>query len=115
MVFDVATAVQTVPMAVDLVRQGGRILLAGLKHMAPVPDLITDLIVVKGLDVYGGSGFTPDSMAAAVELIRQGKVHTDVMAGVVVGLDQIDEAMSLLERRDPGKDAVRVTLAHAGT
>ncbi len=114
-VFDVATAVQTVPMAVDLVRQGGRILLAGLKHMAPVPNLITDLIVVKGLDVYGGSGFTPDSMAAAVELIRQGKVHTDVMAGVVVGLDQIDEAMSLLERRDPGKDAVRVTLAHAGT
>ena len=36
-VFDVATATETVPLALDLVRQRGRILLAGLKHFREIP------------------------------------------------------------------------------
>lgn len=111
-VFDVATAVQTVPLALDLVRFQGTVLLAGLKHFAEVPGLITDKIVVNGLKVLGGSGFTPDSMARAVELLRAGRIKTDVVAGEVFGLDGIEEAMTLLSRADPARDAVRVSLAH---
>lgn len=111
-VFDVATATATVPQAVDLVRYGGRILLAGLKHFRPVSDLVTDHIVTKSLTIHGGSGFTPDSMATAVEMLREGTAHADTMAGVTVGLDEIPDAIALLERRDPGRDAVRVTLVH---
>jgi threonine dehydrogenase-like Zn-dependent dehydrogenase len=111
-VFDVATAVQTVPLSLDLVRFQGTVLLAGLKHFAEVPGLITDKIVVNGLRVLGGSGFTPDSMAAAVELLRSGAVRTDVMRGEVFGLDGIEDAMALLARTDPTKDAVRVSLTH---
>jgi threonine dehydrogenase-like Zn-dependent dehydrogenase len=111
-VFDVATAVQTVPLSLDLVRFQGTVLLAGLKHFAEVPGLITDKIVVNGLRVLGGSGFTPDSMAAAVELLRSGEVRTDVMRGEVFGLDGIEDAMALLARTDPTTDAVRVSLTH---
>lgn len=111
-VFDVATAVQTVPQALDAVRFGGRILLAGLKHFAAIPDLVTDHIVVKSLSVYGGSGFTPGSMARAVEMLRSGEAHAEEMAGVTITLDGIEEGMALLERRDPERDAVRVTLVH---
>ena len=111
-VFDVATAVQTVPLALELVRFQGTVLLAGLKHFAEVPGLVTDKIVVNGLRVSGGSGFTPDSMAQAVELLRTGAVRTDVMRGEVFGLDGIEEAMALLARTDPTRDAVRVSLAH---
>jgi threonine dehydrogenase-like Zn-dependent dehydrogenase len=111
-VFDVATAVQTVPLSLDLVRFQGTVLLAGLKHFAEVPGLITDKIVVNGLRVLGGSGFTPDSMAAAVELLRSGAVRTDVMRGEVFGLGGIEDAMALLARTDPTKDAVRVSLTH---
>src|SRR5205814_612543 len=68
-VFDVSTAVQTVPLALELVRFQGTVLLAGLKHFAEVPGFVSDKIVVTGLKVFGGSGFTPDSMAAAVELL----------------------------------------------
>jgi len=114
-VFDVATAVQTVPSAVELVRTRGRVLLAGLKHMQPVPNLVTDLIVLKGLRVFGGSGFTPESMAAAVALIEAGGVRTDLVAGEVFGLDGIEEAMSLLARTHPDRDAVRVGLRHTGS
>ena len=112
-VFDVATATQTVPMAIDLARSGGRILLAGLKHFAEVPGLVSDHIVLKSLQLYGGAGFTPQSMAAAVALIESGAVRTDVVAGEVFDLDRIDEAMALLTRTAPGRDAVRVGLRHA--
>jgi len=112
-VFDVSTAPQTVTFALDLVRFQGRILLAGLKHFEPIPNFVSDRIVVGGLKVFGGSGFTPDSMARAVELLHTKKVRTDVMAGEVFGLDDIDDAMTLLARTDPARDAVRVSIAHS--
>jgi 2-desacetyl-2-hydroxyethyl bacteriochlorophyllide A dehydrogenase len=112
-VFDVATATATVPMAVDLTRSGGRILLAGLKHFAEVPALVTDHIVLKSLQLFGGAGFTPQSMAAAVGLIESGAVRADVVAGEVFDLDHIDDAMALLTRSVPGRDAVRVGLKHS--
>jgi len=99
-------------MAVDLTRSGGRILLAGLKHFAEVPGLVTDHIVLKSLQLFGGAGFTPASMAAAVALIESGAVRTDVVAGEVFDLDHIDDAMALLTRSLPGRDAVRVGLKH---
>jgi threonine dehydrogenase-like Zn-dependent dehydrogenase len=111
-VFDVATATATVPMAVDLARSGGRILLAGLKHFAEVPGLVTDHIVLKSLQLFGGAGFTPESMVKAVALIESGDVRTDVVAGEVFDLDHIDDAMALLTRSIPGRDAVRVGLKH---
>lgn len=111
-VFDVATATATVPMAVDLARVGGRILLAGLKHFAEVPGMVTDHIVLKSLQLSGGAGFTPASMAAAVALIESGDVRADVVAGEVFDLDHIDDAMALLTRSAPGRDAVRVGLKH---
>jgi threonine dehydrogenase-like Zn-dependent dehydrogenase len=111
-VFDVATATATVPTAVDLARIGGRILLAGLKHFAAIPGLVTDHIVMKSLQLFGGAGFTPASMAAAVALIEAGGVRTDVVAGEVFDLDHIDDAMALLNRSVPGHDAVRVGLKH---
>jgi threonine dehydrogenase-like Zn-dependent dehydrogenase len=111
-VFDVATVTATVPMAVDLARIGGRILLAGLKHFAEVPGLVTDHIVMKSLQLHGGAGFTPASMAAAVALIESGSVRADVVAGEVFDLDGIDDAMALLTRSVPDHDAVRVGLKH---
>jgi threonine dehydrogenase-like Zn-dependent dehydrogenase len=114
-VFDVATVTATVPLAVDLARVGGRILLAGLKHFAEIPGLVTDHIVLKSLQLHGGAGFTPASMAAAVALIESGSVRTDVVAGEVFDLDGIDDAMALLTRTVPGRDAVRVGLKHTHT
>src|SRR5437762_1891831 len=77
-VMDIATVASTVPMAIELARwNGGRVLLAGLKHFQPVPNLITDWIVMKSLRVFGGSGFTPASMAKAVEMLESGHVKSE--------------------------------------
>jgi threonine dehydrogenase-like Zn-dependent dehydrogenase len=113
-VMDIATVASTVPMAIELARwAGGRVLLAGLKHFQPVPNLITDWIVMKSLTVFGGSGFTPTSMAKAVEMLESGQVKSDLVVGDVFGLDGIEEAMGLLARTIPDRDAVRVGLRHA--
>jgi 2-desacetyl-2-hydroxyethyl bacteriochlorophyllide A dehydrogenase len=111
-VFDIASVTQTVPLAIDLVRAQGRVLLAGLKHFEPVAGLVSDFIVLKGLRVSGGSGFTPDSMAKAVALLEAGEVQADLVVGEVFNLDDIDEAMGLLARTDKSRDAVRVGLKH---
>ncbi len=112
-VFDVASVPQTVPTAIDLVRVNGRILLAGLKHFEAIPGLVTDLIVLKALQIFGGSGYTPESMGIAVAMIEGGQVRSDLVVGEVFGLDGIAEAMALLARTVPGRDAVRVGFRHA--
>ena len=112
-VFDVASVPQTVPTAIDLVRVNGRILLAGLKHFEAIPGLVSDLIVLKALQIFGGSGYTPESMGIAVAMIEcGGQVRSDLVVGEVFGLDGIAEAMALLARTIPGRDAVRVGLRH---
>jgi threonine dehydrogenase-like Zn-dependent dehydrogenase len=111
-VMDVSPAVETVRTALDLVAFGGTILLAGLKKFAPVDGLVTDRIVVQGLRVLGGSGYTPVSMATAVGLITSGAVDVGELRGEAFGLDQLDEALGLLARTVPGRDAVRVSLVH---
>jgi threonine dehydrogenase-like Zn-dependent dehydrogenase len=111
-VLDVSPAVETVRTALDLVAFRGTILLAGLKKFAPVDGLVTDRIVVQGLRVLGGSGYTPDSMTAAVDLIATGAVDVGPLRGEAFGLDRLDEALGLLARTIPGRDAVRVSLVH---
>jgi D-arabinose 1-dehydrogenase-like Zn-dependent alcohol dehydrogenase len=95
-----------------LVKFRGRVLLAGLKHLQPIPNLVTDWIVLKGLRVCGGSGFTPESMATSVALLESGQVKSDLVVGEVFGLDGIEEAIGLLARTIPDRDAVRVGLRH---
>jgi threonine dehydrogenase-like Zn-dependent dehydrogenase len=111
-VMDISPAVATVPLAVDLVAFRGTVLLAGLKHFAPVDGLVSDKIVLQGLSVFGGSGYTPASMAKAVDLINTGAVDVGHLRGEVFGLDAIDEALGLLARTLPGRDAVRVSIEH---
>ena len=96
-VMDIATVASTVPMAIDLARwAGGRVLLAGLKHFQPVPNLVTDWIVMKSLAVFGGSGFTPASMATAVAMSsRPGQERL----GVARFRSMDEEAMGLLRGR----------------
>ncbi len=101
----------TVPLCLNLVRQGGKVLLAGLKNMAPV-ELISDLIVLKGLSVQGGSGSSYSSMEEAVAILNTGEFPTGPLLGEVFGIDEIDEAMAMLQRT-ADRDAVRVGLRHS--
>jgi threonine dehydrogenase-like Zn-dependent dehydrogenase len=112
-VMDVAAVVTaTIPLAVNLVKTRGTVLLAGLKHFAPVEGLITDLIVLRSITLVGGAGFTPASMRVAVDLLTKGGFDRSVLVGDVVTLDTLDEGMALLART-ADHDSVHVSLVHA--
>jgi threonine dehydrogenase-like Zn-dependent dehydrogenase len=112
-VMDIAPTPETVPLALELARSEGRVLLAGLKHFSAIPGLVTDWLVLKALTVVGGSGFTVASMAKAIEMIESGEARSDLVVGEVLSIDRIDEAMGLLSRTIPDRDAVRVGLRHS--
>lgn len=110
-VLDVAAgATSTIPLAVNLARPRGRIGLAGFKHGKAVEGLITDRIVLKKLSIQGLGGSTFDSMRAAVRLLESERIDVGPLRGEVLTLDDVPEAMQLLARTVPGRDAVRVSL-----
>jgi threonine dehydrogenase-like Zn-dependent dehydrogenase len=102
---------QAVRQAFEMVSFGGTVLLAGLKNNAPV-ELVTDDIVFKALTVKGGAGSTAESMRTAARLINEGEVPTDDLLGEVFPLDGFEQALSLLKREHPERDAIRVTIRH---
>jgi threonine dehydrogenase-like Zn-dependent dehydrogenase len=107
-VMDVAAHVtKTVNLCLDLVRNRGRIVLAGLKDFQPVEGLVTDWIALRGLTIHGGGGL---DVKAAVDLLRAGRVPTAELKGEVFPLEGVEEALQLLDRAIPGRDAVRVGL-----
>jgi threonine dehydrogenase-like Zn-dependent dehydrogenase len=112
-VMDVAAvATATVPLAVQLVRNRGTILLAGLKHFRPVEGLISDLIVFRQLALVGGAGYTPASMRVAVDLLVREQFDRSALVGDTVTLDTLDDGLALLARSVPGRDSVHVSLVH---
>jgi threonine dehydrogenase-like Zn-dependent dehydrogenase len=108
---DLTDAEVTVGTALELARMGGRVLWAGLKNMAQV-SVISDLVPLKGLTVVGGTGSTAESMERAVAVLNAGDYPTRQLLGEVFTLDSLGEAMDLLMRTIPGRDAIRVGMVH---
>lgn len=107
------TALATRPVhdAIEMARMGGRILLGGLKDEKPV-EIVSDHIVFKALRLIGGSGGVPATFARAGEVLNSGTFPTAKLVGETYSIDQIDEAMRMLQRKIDGRDAVRVGLVH---
>jgi threonine dehydrogenase-like Zn-dependent dehydrogenase len=101
-----------VKQAFEMVSFMGTVLLAGLKNEAAV-EIITDKIVLNALTIKSGTGSTEQSMKTAVKLLNEGRIPTDVLLGEVLSLDNFDEALTLLKREHPEREAVRVTVRYS--
>jgi threonine dehydrogenase-like Zn-dependent dehydrogenase len=97
--------------ALDAVRFGGTVVLAGLGNMAPV-EIVADRIVLNSLTIRGGAGSTERSMKRAVGYLNDGRVPTEALLGEVLSLDAFDEALALLKREHPTREAIRVSVRH---
>ncbi len=106
-----AMSTAAVRQAFDMITFSGTILLAGLKNKVPV-ELVTDNIVLNCITVKGGAGSTEESMRTAVNLLNEGKIPGDELVGEVLTIDDFEEAMQLLKREHPEREAVRVTIVH---
>jgi len=106
------TPVATQPIldAIEMVRNGGTIVLAGVKG-GPTAAIDQDRIVFKSITVRGV--FTVDSPAyrQAIRLLEEGGLPFERMHTASYGLDRAEEAIHHLAGRIDGPPAIHVAIA----
>jgi threonine dehydrogenase-like Zn-dependent dehydrogenase len=101
--------------AVEMVRPGGKIVLAGLKGRHPIAGLLTDRIVVKEIQVVGvmSAGWT--SVELAIRVIERKR---DILARLkpkAFALEDVTTAVRTLGREIVDPDVLHLHLAMKGT
>jgi threonine dehydrogenase-like Zn-dependent dehydrogenase len=99
-----------VVQAIDLVRRGGRVVLAGLKGQTPVEGFYNDRVVAKDLTIYGVFGVDFEAYRPAVSLIESGRYPLEKMHTHTMPLGDAEHALRILAREVEGEDAVHIAL-----
>lgn len=110
-----AGATQPVVDAVDMVRPGGRVVLAGLKSFKPVPNLITDKIVINEIKIMGvlSAGWT--SIDKALDILARFGDELKPLCSHMFSLEDADKAVRALGREyDDGNEVVHIALDMTG-
>jgi threonine dehydrogenase-like Zn-dependent dehydrogenase len=102
-------AAQPVRDALNSVRWGGRVVLAGLKGGRQV-ELSTDLIINKSVTVLGAFSVDSRAYAEAIRLIETGRFPLERMHTHTFGLDDVARAIETLAGEVPGENAVHVAI-----
>jgi threonine dehydrogenase-like Zn-dependent dehydrogenase len=105
-----AYALEAVPQAIDMARRGGTVVLGGVKGMKPVPDFLSDKVVMKELTLMGALGVDYPAYETAIRLIESGRYPLDEMHTHTLPLKDAERALKLLARELPGEDAVHIAL-----
>lgn len=96
----------TVNLAMEVVRKGGHVVVAGMKD-GPLQGFHPDWIPTRRITLHPGAGL---DTKGAVDLINAGRVPTAELLGDTFPLEKFEDAFSLLTRKTPGHDSVRVAL-----
>jgi|SRR5579875_137983 len=103
-------ASQPISDAIEAVRHGGRIVLAGLKGNRPI-ELVTDRLINKGVSVVGAYGVDANAYLKAIRIIESGRFPIERMHTASYELSEAEEAVRALA--DGG--AVHVCICPAPT
>jgi threonine dehydrogenase-like Zn-dependent dehydrogenase len=105
------TPIATSPIqdAIDAVRWGGTIVLAGLKGGKKL-ELSTDQLINKALTVKGAFSVDAAGYENAIKLIESGKFPLEKMQTHKFGLDDVEHAIQLLAGELPGEDGIHVAI-----
>ncbi len=103
-------ATEPVAEALDYVRPGGTIVLAGVKGFKPVPDFVSDKIVLKEISIRGAIGVTSTGYVSAIRLIEAGRHPIEKMHTHEFGLRDAELAIRTLARQVPGEASIHSCL-----
>jgi 2-desacetyl-2-hydroxyethyl bacteriochlorophyllide A dehydrogenase len=105
-----AYAVEAITQSINMAKRGGRVILAGTKGPKPVPDFISDRIVIKELTIRGAFGVDWPSYERAIKTIESGKYPLDKLHTHTLPLEEAERAIRILAREEPGEDAIHIAL-----
>jgi len=105
-----ANSPEPVAEALHHVAPGGRIVLAGVKGLRPVPDFVSDLAVLKEVTLIGAFGVTRAAYEAAIRLIESGRVPLAKLHTHDFRLDQAEVAIQTLAGEVPGDASIHSCL-----
>lgn len=103
-------AAQPLADALEIVRHGGRVVLAGLKGGREVP-LNTDRIVNKAITVVGAYGVDARGYTEAIRIIESGKFPLDKMHTHTFALEDTARAVETLAGEVADAGAIHVSVA----
>ncbi|HKN12545.1 MAG TPA: zinc-binding dehydrogenase, partial [Candidatus Binatus sp.] len=109
-IVDVAAySTSTVGQAIDMVKRGGTVILAGVKTK-PVKELASDKIIFKEIRVQGALGVDFRGYAPAIRIIESGRYPLEKMHTHTLPLEQAERAINMLAGNVPGEDAIHIAL-----
>ncbi len=106
-------ATQPVLHALQAVRHGGRVVLAGLKGGRPV-ELPSDLIINKAITVVGAYGVDSRAYSEAIRIIESGRFPLERLHTHTFPLAEAARAIETLAGEVAGENAVHVTISPDG-
>ena len=105
-----AYATQPVADALHMVRAGGTIVLAGVKGFKPVDNFVSDLIVMKEINLRGAIGVTSSGYKSAIDLLENGNVPFKEMHTHDFPLQDAELAIKTLAREIEGDESIHSCL-----
>lgn len=105
-----AYATTPVTDAIDAVRPGGRIVLAGVKGFKAIPEFVSDKIVLKEITLLGAIGVTSTGYRSAIRLLEARRHPVEKMHTHDFGLRDAELAIRTLARELPGEGSIHSCL-----
>jgi len=105
-----AYATKPVSDALSLVRPGGTVVLAGVKGFKAVENFVSDLVVLKEINIKGAIGVTSSGYRSAIRLIESGRVPVERMHTHNFDLADAELAIRTLAREIPGQESIHSCL-----
>jgi threonine dehydrogenase-like Zn-dependent dehydrogenase len=111
-VLDVSSgAMAPILQAIDMVKRGGRVVLAGLKNNSKLNGLPIDNVVLREIELVGVLSAGWQSTEMAIDMIKKEGDALQVLCSHSFSLENVTEAVRTLGRENPDSgDAVHVTL-----
>jgi threonine dehydrogenase-like Zn-dependent dehydrogenase len=103
-------ATQPIVDAIDCAALGGTVILAGVKGMKAVPNLISDKVVLKEITLRGAIGVTWDHYERAIRLIESRKLPLEKLQSRCFGLRDAERAVRTLAGEYPDEPAMHCVL-----
>jgi threonine dehydrogenase-like Zn-dependent dehydrogenase len=100
--------------ALDFAAAGGTVVLAGVKGFKPIPDFVSDKIVMKEIRIRGAIGVTSSGYRSAIRLIESGRHPLEKMHTHDFGLRDAELAIKTLARQVPGDESIHSCLLPGG-